>query len=112
VQLPALPETVRDEVAGSQRLPLRLVAMCTRSVGAGRTTARGPTPRTYSEGIGTMSAIPEFEFVSAAACRDPKVNNCPEVATNVSGVVAFRDSERPATVVTMTPEAWRRSRMP
>ncbi|MEZ0088946.1 hypothetical protein ABH925_000085 [Streptacidiphilus sp. EB129] len=27
------------------------------------------------------------------------------MATNVSGVVAFRDSERPGTVVTMTPEA-------
>jgi hypothetical protein len=51
-------------------------------------------------------ASPEFEFVSAAACRDQKVGNCPEVATNVPGVVAFRDSERPDTVVTMTPEAW------
>ena len=53
-----------------------------------------------------MTASPEFEFVSAAACRDQKVGNYPEVATNVRGVVVFRDSERPDTVVTMTPEVW------
>ncbi|MFC1416537.1 DUF397 domain-containing protein [Streptacidiphilus cavernicola] len=49
---------------------------------------------------------PEFVFVGAAACRDQKVGNCPEVATNVPGIVAFRDSERPDTVVTMSPESW------
>ncbi|MEV8311256.1 DUF397 domain-containing protein [Streptomyces flavidovirens] len=53
-----------------------------------------------------MSTIPEFEFASAAACRDAKVNNCPEVALNVPGVVALRDSERPDTIVTMTVGQW------
>ncbi|MEV7090467.1 DUF397 domain-containing protein [Streptomyces sp. NPDC093085] len=53
-----------------------------------------------------MSVIPEFEFVSAAACRDKKVGNCPQVALNVPGVVALRDSEHPDTVVTMTPDQW------
>ncbi|MFD4396038.1 DUF397 domain-containing protein [Kitasatospora sp. NPDC058478] len=28
------------------------------------------------------------------------------MATNISGVVALRDSERPGEVVTMTREAW------
>ncbi|MFI0905324.1 DUF397 domain-containing protein [Streptomyces sioyaensis] len=54
-----------------------------------------------------MSAIPEYEFISAAACRDKKVGNCPQVAVNVPGVVALRDSERPETIVTMTPDQWR-----
>lgn len=49
---------------------------------------------------------PEFEFVSLAACRDNKVNNCPQVARNVPGVVALRDSERPDTIVTMTAGQW------
>ncbi|MEU8785248.1 DUF397 domain-containing protein [Streptomyces sp. NPDC048637] len=53
-----------------------------------------------------MSTIPEFDFVSAAACRDKKVGNCPQVAVNVPGVVALRDSERPETIVTMTPDQW------
>ena len=53
-----------------------------------------------------MSKIPEFEFVTAAACRDPKVGNCPQVALNVAGVVALRDSEQPDTIVTMTPDQW------
>lgn len=53
-----------------------------------------------------MSERPEFEFVSAAACRDKKVGNCPQVALNVPGTVALRDSERPDTIVTMTAEQW------
>ncbi len=53
-----------------------------------------------------MSASPEFVFVTAAACRDKKVGNCPEVAVNVPGVVALRDSERPDTIVTMTSDQW------
>ncbi|MFI5792322.1 DUF397 domain-containing protein [Streptomyces sp. NPDC051677] len=53
-----------------------------------------------------MSEIPEFEFFSAAACRDKKVGNCPQVAVNVPGTVALRDSERPDTIVTMTSEQW------
>ncbi|MGW7411671.1 DUF397 domain-containing protein [Streptomyces sp. NPDC054863] len=53
-----------------------------------------------------MTSVPEFEFSAAAACRDARVDNCPQVATNVPGVVALRDSERPDTVVTMTPEQW------
>ncbi|QDY79313.1 DUF397 domain-containing protein [Streptomyces qinzhouensis] len=53
-----------------------------------------------------MHTAPGFKFVSAAACRDPKVGNCPQVATNIPGVVALRDSERPDTIVTMTPDQW------
>ncbi|KUH37396.1 MULTISPECIES: DUF397 domain-containing protein [Streptomyces] len=53
-----------------------------------------------------MTERTEFQFVTAAACRDARVNNCPEIALNVPGVVALRDSERPDTVVTMTPDQW------
>ncbi|RDG35794.1 DUF397 domain-containing protein [Streptomyces corynorhini] len=53
-----------------------------------------------------MTAIPAFEFRTAAACRDKKVGNCPQVAMNVPGVVALRDSERPDTIVTMTAGQW------
>ncbi|GAA2238335.1 MULTISPECIES: DUF397 domain-containing protein [Kitasatospora] len=52
-----------------------------------------------------MTARPEFEFVTVA-CRDPKVNNCPQVARNVPGVIALRDSERPGEIVTVSAEAW------
>ncbi|OEJ25365.1 DUF397 domain-containing protein [Streptomyces agglomeratus] len=55
-----------------------------------------------------MTQRPEFEFVTAAACRDARVDNCPEVALNVPGVVALRDSERPDTIVTMTSAQWAR----
>ncbi|GAA0358140.1 DUF397 domain-containing protein [Streptomyces blastmyceticus] len=54
-----------------------------------------------------MSHRPDFTFVSASACRDKRVNNCPQIAVNVPGVVALRDSERPETIVTMTADAWR-----
>ncbi|MER5968626.1 DUF397 domain-containing protein [Streptomyces sp. NPDC002055] len=53
-----------------------------------------------------MSGTPEFEFVKTAACRDKKVGNCPEVATNVPGVVALRESTRPDSIVTMTASDW------
>ncbi|MBT2530032.1 DUF397 domain-containing protein [Streptomyces sp. ISL-99] len=53
-----------------------------------------------------MTERPEFEFVSAAACRDARVDNCPQVALNMPGVVALRDSERPDTIVTMTVDQW------
>ncbi|WP_405798104.1 DUF397 domain-containing protein [Streptomyces sp. NBC_01506] len=53
-----------------------------------------------------MSAIPDFEFVKTAACRDARVDNCPEVATNVPGTVALRDSGRPDTIITMTAAEW------
>ncbi|MCF2533407.1 DUF397 domain-containing protein [Yinghuangia soli] len=49
----------------------------------------------------------KFEFVTASACHDQKVGNCIEVATNVPGVVAFREGESPDTVVLTTPERWR-----
>lgn len=50
---------------------------------------------------------PDFEFVTAAACRPRSgVNNCPQVARNVAGVVALRDSERPDIIVTMTEDGW------
>ncbi|MGW3388208.1 DUF397 domain-containing protein [Streptomyces cinereoruber] len=52
------------------------------------------------------AALPEFEFVKTAACRDARVNNCPEIATNVPGVVALRDSNRPDIVVTYTAAEW------
>lgn len=50
--------------------------------------------------------LPEFEFNTAALCRDNRVNNCPEIAINVPGIVAIRDSEKPDTVVTMTAAQW------
>ncbi|NEA74784.1 DUF397 domain-containing protein [Streptomyces sp. SID13588] len=56
-----------------------------------------------------MTQLPEyaFEFTGTARCRPRSgVKNCPEVATNVPGVVAFRDSNDPTTVVTMTAESW------
>ncbi|MEU5439084.1 DUF397 domain-containing protein [Streptomyces sp. NPDC020719] len=53
-----------------------------------------------------MTVRPEFEFVRTAACRDARVDNCPEVARNVPGVVALRDSDRPETIVTMTAAQW------
>ncbi|MCX4818654.1 DUF397 domain-containing protein [Streptomyces sp. NBC_01142] len=34
------------------------------------------------------------------------MNNCPEVAINVPGIVALRDSKRPDTIVTMTAADW------
>ncbi len=54
-----------------------------------------------------MSKSPEFEFEFVSACQNTVRKACPEVATNVPCVVAFRDSERPDTVVTMEPESWR-----
>ncbi|MER6100050.1 DUF397 domain-containing protein [Streptomyces sp. NPDC001728] len=53
-----------------------------------------------------MTRQPEFSFVKTAVCRDARVNNCPEVATNVPGIVTLRDSDRPDTVVTMTAAQW------
>ncbi|MFF1478792.1 DUF397 domain-containing protein [Streptomyces sp. NPDC058301] len=53
-----------------------------------------------------MTVRPEFEFVRTVACRDAKVDNCPEVALNVPGEVALRDSVRPDTIVTMTAAQW------
>ncbi|MFI1888990.1 DUF397 domain-containing protein [Streptomyces jumonjinensis] len=54
-----------------------------------------------------MAEQPLFEFVGMSACRPRSgVPNCPEVAVNVPGVVAFRDSEEPGTVVAMTVESW------
>ncbi|WP_129307115.1 DUF397 domain-containing protein [Streptomyces sp. L2] len=45
------------------------------------------------------AALPEFDFVKTAACRDPK-------ATNVPGIVALRDSVRPDIVITYTAAEW------
>ncbi|GGP68861.1 MULTISPECIES: DUF397 domain-containing protein [Streptomyces] len=53
-----------------------------------------------------MTGQPAYEFVSAAACRDPKVDNCMEVATNIPGVVALRESAVPGVVIETTPERW------
>ncbi|MBT2510055.1 DUF397 domain-containing protein [Streptomyces sp. ISL-98] len=53
-----------------------------------------------------MTDRPQFEFVSAAACRDARVDNCMEVATNVPGVVALRESAAPGVVIETTPEKW------
>ncbi|MFF2377114.1 DUF397 domain-containing protein [Streptomyces xiamenensis] len=56
-----------------------------------------------------MSEAMRFQFVGVAACRPRPQGfpNCPEVALNVPGTVAFRDSEQPGTVVTVTEESWR-----
>lgn len=54
-----------------------------------------------------MGEQPSFEFIGLSACRPRSgVQNCPEVAANVAGIVAFRDSSAPETVVTMTTESW------
>ncbi|WP_406507136.1 DUF397 domain-containing protein [Streptomyces sp. NBC_00212] len=53
-----------------------------------------------------MTEHPAFEFVGMTACRPRTQNTCPEAATNVPGVVAFRDSAASDTVVTMTVESW------
>ncbi|MFG2848211.1 DUF397 domain-containing protein [Kitasatospora sp. NPDC048296] len=53
-----------------------------------------------------MSKRSEFEFVTVAACQNTVRKACPQVAVNVSGVVAVRDSERPDEIVTMSPESW------
>lgn len=54
-----------------------------------------------------MADRPAFEFVGMTMCRPRSgVQNCPEVATNVPGKIAFRDSNAPETVVTMTSESW------
>lgn len=52
------------------------------------------------------TALTAFEFIKTAACRDARVNNCPEIAINVPGVVALRNSERPDTIVTITAMEW------
>ncbi|WP_330175703.1 DUF397 domain-containing protein [Streptomyces sp. NBC_01498] len=54
-----------------------------------------------------MGANPSFEFIGLSACRPRSgVQNCPEVAANVPGVVALRDSNAPESVVVMTTESW------
>ncbi|WP_405798462.1 DUF397 domain-containing protein [Streptomyces sp. NBC_01506] len=54
-----------------------------------------------------MTEQPSFDFVGMSMCRPRSgVENCPEVATNVPGIVAFRDSSEPGTVVTMTVDSW------
>ncbi|MDI3405743.1 DUF397 domain-containing protein [Streptomyces cavernicola] len=53
-----------------------------------------------------MTVRPDFEFVSAAACRDKRVGNCMEVAVNVPGIVALRESVNPDLVIETTPEKW------
>ncbi|MFF5713113.1 DUF397 domain-containing protein [Streptomyces sp. NPDC012756] len=53
-----------------------------------------------------MATRPEFEFVKTEACRDPRVGNCPEVATNVLGVVALRDSANPLHVLELSTADW------
>ncbi|MEV3855974.1 DUF397 domain-containing protein [Streptomyces sp. NPDC050095] len=53
-----------------------------------------------------MTDRPDFEFVSAAACRDKKVGNCMQVAVNAPGVVALRESANPGVVIETTPEKW------
>ncbi|MFI6444662.1 DUF397 domain-containing protein [Kitasatospora sp. NPDC050543] len=52
-----------------------------------------------------MTARPEFEFVTLA-CRDKRIGNCPQVADNIPGVVALRDSARPDEVVTFASADW------
>lgn len=68
---------------------------------------RGPLPRhVLREKCSMSAALPQFEFVKTVACRDARLDNCPEVATNVPGIVALRDSKRPDSIVTMTAAEW------
>ena len=57
------------------------------------------SPSSTSKGSGTMTAVPEFEFRTSSACtynnNDPR---CVEVATNVPGKVAVRNSATGHTV--------------
>ncbi|MFD3516069.1 DUF397 domain-containing protein [Streptomyces sp. NPDC058657] len=53
-----------------------------------------------------MTALPEFAFVKTQACRDAKVDNCAEVATNRPDVVAVRSTLRPNVVVEFSREEW------
>ncbi len=64
-------------------------------------------PGTSGVSAGVREAVDtDGRLVAVAGSVRSSVPNCPEVATNVPGVVAFRDSADPETVVTMTPESW------
>lgn len=47
----------------------------------------------------------QYEFRTAAACGGPCTEGCVEVAVNVPGIVALRDSKT-ETVVQFTPQEW------
>ncbi|QNP72107.1 DUF397 domain-containing protein [Streptomyces roseirectus] len=46
-----------------------------------------------------------YEFRTAAACGGPCSEGCLEVATNVPGIVALRDTKT-GTVMQFTPQEW------
>jgi hypothetical protein len=57
--------------------------------------------------MSSPSALPEFEFVKSSYSKD--ADACVEVARNVPGVVAVRDSKDPAgPALLVSPAAWRR----
>lgn len=47
----------------------------------------------------------QYEFRTAAACGGPCTEGCVEVATNVSGIVALRDTKT-EVVMQFTPQEW------
>jgi hypothetical protein len=47
----------------------------------------------------------KFEFRTAAACGGPCTEDCVEVATNIPGIVAIRDTKT-ESVMQFTPKEW------
>ncbi|MEW1832420.1 DUF397 domain-containing protein [Streptomyces sp. NPDC088196] len=47
----------------------------------------------------------KFEFRTAAACGGPCTEGCVEVATNIPGLVAIRDTKT-ESVMQFTPKEW------
>ncbi|MFD7900409.1 DUF397 domain-containing protein [Streptomyces sp. NPDC059743] len=47
----------------------------------------------------------QYQFRAAAACGGPCTEGCVEVATNVPGIVALRDTKTEA-VMQFTPQEW------
>jgi hypothetical protein len=57
--------------------------------------------------MSSPSALPEFSFVKSSHSKD--ADACVEVARNVPGAVAVRDSKDPAgPVLVVSPGEWRR----
>lgn len=47
----------------------------------------------------------QYEFRTAAACGGPCTEGCVEVATNIPGIIALRDTKTDA-VMQFTPQEW------
>ncbi|WP_369016046.1 DUF397 domain-containing protein [Streptomyces sp. B1866] len=47
----------------------------------------------------------QYEFRTAATCGGPCTEGCVEIATNIPGIVAVRDTKT-ETVMQFTPQEW------